>query len=64
MFATSATVSFVMSILTSVRLYVPVEQLSSHWMDFHEISYLRIALKSVENTQFSLKSDKNDEYFS
>jgi hypothetical protein len=40
-----------------------MEHLDSHWMDFHEIWYLSIFLKSVEKTQVSLKSDKNNEYF-
>jgi hypothetical protein len=36
-----------------------MEQLGSHWMDFHEILYLTILLKSVEKTQVLLESDKN-----
>jgi hypothetical protein len=53
------TVSFVMSACVSVHM----EQLCSHWTNFHEISYLSIFLKSVEKTQASLKSDSNDGYF-
>jgi hypothetical protein len=34
------TISFVMSVQLSVRLSARMEQLSSHWMDFHEICYL------------------------
>jgi len=37
-----ATVSFVMSVLPSVRM----EQLDFHWADFHEIWYLCIFRKS------------------
>ncbi len=47
--------SFVMS--------VRVEQLCSHWMNFHEIWYVSIFWKSVSNIKVSLKSDKNDGYF-
>jgi hypothetical protein len=49
------TVSFVMS--------VRMEQLGSHWMDFHEILYLGIFQKSIRKIQASLKSDKNKRYF-
>jgi hypothetical protein len=52
-------VSFVMS----VRPFVRMEQLCSHWTDFHEICYLGMFRKSVETIQFSLKSDKNNGYF-
>jgi len=31
-----------------------MEQLSSHWMDFHDILYLRIIRKYVEKNQVSL----------
>ena len=47
----------------SVRPSVRMEQLGSLWTDFHEISYLRVFRKSVEKIQVSLKSDKNNEYF-
>ena len=36
---------------------------SSRWTDFHEIWYVRIILKSFEKMQDSLKSDKNNRYF-
>jgi len=36
----NATISFVMSVCLSVRLCVPMEQLRSHWTEFHEILYL------------------------
>jgi hypothetical protein len=47
----------------SVRLHVRMEQRSSHWTDFHKIWYLSIFLKSVEKAQISLRSDKNNGYF-
>jgi hypothetical protein len=31
-----------MSVRLSVRLLFRMEQLGSHWMEFHEIQYLRI----------------------
>jgi len=37
-------------------------QTSSHWTDFHEISYLNIFRISVEEIIVSLKSDNNYEY--
>ena len=43
-------------------LSVRMEQLGSHWMNFHEISYLSILLNSVEKTQVSIKHDKNNGY--
>jgi hypothetical protein len=46
-----------------VRLSVRMEQLGSHWGDFHEILYLNIFQKSLEKIQVSLKSDKNNGYF-
>jgi hypothetical protein len=42
---------------------VRMEQLGSHWTDFHEILYLNIFRKSAEKIQVSLKSDKNNGYF-
>ena len=47
----------------SVRPYVLMEQLGSYWKDFHEIWYLKIFRKYVEKIQLSLKSGKNDGYF-
>jgi len=47
----------------TVRPSVRMEKLGSHWTRFHEISYLGIFLKSVENIQVSLKSDTNTGYF-
>jgi len=45
-----------MSVRPSVHLSVGVEQLDSHWTDFHEILYLSIFRKSVETVL--LKYDK------
>jgi hypothetical protein len=50
---------FVIPVRPSVRM----EQLGSHWTDFHEIWYLIIILKSVEKIRVSLKSDENKGYF-
>jgi hypothetical protein len=47
----------------SVRHSVRVEQLGTNWTDFHEIWYLRTFWKPVEKIQVSLKSDKNNGYF-
>jgi hypothetical protein len=47
----------------SACLSVHMEQLVSHWMDIHEIWYLNIFQKSVEEIQVSLKSDKNNGQF-
>jgi len=55
-----ATISFVMSVCLSVRLFVRTEQLGSHWTDFHEILYFNMFLKSVQKIQVSSKSDKNN----
>jgi hypothetical protein len=54
-----ATISFVMS----VRLSVRVEQHGFHRTDFLEILYFSIFGKSVEKVQVSLKSYKNNGYF-
>jgi hypothetical protein len=54
-----ATISFIMS----VRLFVRMEQLGSHWTDLYEILYLSICEKSIEKIQVSLKSDKNNRHF-
>jgi hypothetical protein len=40
-----------------------MEHLGSHWTDFHEIWYLNISWKSLQKIQVSLKSDKNNGYF-
>ena len=46
-----------------VRPSVRMEQLGSHWTDYHEIWHLSIFRKYVEKIQVSLKSDKNKGYF-
>ena len=38
---------------------VRVEQLRYHWMDFHEIWYLSIFGRYVQEIQIVLKCDKN-----
>jgi hypothetical protein len=40
-----------------------MEQLGSHWTDFDEIWYLSFSSKSVEKIEVSLKSEKNNGYF-
>jgi hypothetical protein len=37
-----ATISFAMSVSPSAHMSVRMEQLDSHWTDFHEIPYLNI----------------------
>jgi hypothetical protein len=46
-----------------VYLRVHMEQLASDWEEFHEIWYLMIFRAYVEKIQVSLKSDKNNIYF-
>jgi len=48
-----------MSVCPSVHM----EQLTSHWTDFHEIWCFNTFRKSVKKIQVSLKSDKNNGYF-
>jgi len=48
----------------SVRPSVCMEQLGTHWTDFHEIGYLSNFRKSVVKIQLFLKSDKNNGYLS
>ena len=40
-----------------------MEQLGSHWKDFHEILYMLISRKYTEEIQVSFKSDKHNECF-
>jgi len=40
-----------------------MEQLGSHWTDFHEIWYLSIVQNSVQKVQVLLKLDNNKGYF-
>jgi hypothetical protein len=55
----TATISFVAFVCPSIRM----QQVGSHWRDFHEIWYLSIFQKSVEKVRVSLKSEKNNGYF-
>ena len=50
-------------LLASSRLSFRVEQLGSHWADFHEILNLNIFRKYVEKIKVSLKPNKNNGYF-
>ena len=52
-----------LSVRPAARLSVSMEQLGSHWMDWHEVSYLSSFRKFVDNVPVSLKSDKNNMYF-
>jgi hypothetical protein len=52
-------VSVCLSVCPSVRM----EQLGTHWTDFHYIWHLSVFRKSVKKIQVSLKSDKNNGYF-
>jgi hypothetical protein len=47
----------------SVRLSVGMKQLGSLWTEFDEILYFSIFKKSVQKIQVSLKSEKNNGYF-
>jgi hypothetical protein len=58
----SVCVSVCLCVCLSVYLSVRMEQLGSQSMDFHEIWYLSICRKSVEEIQISLKSDKDSGY--
>jgi hypothetical protein len=40
-----------------------MEEIGSHWMDFHETLYMSMFRKFVEKIQVSLKSDKDNRYF-
>ena len=57
------TFSFVLSVCLSVRPSVRIEQLGSHWTDFHENRYFNIFRKSVAKFQLSSNSGKNNGYF-
>ena len=54
-----AAASLVRFVCPSVRM----EQLGSNWHDFYDTWYLSIFRKSVPKIQISLKSDKNNRYF-
>jgi len=57
----SVTINFMVSVCLSAFLFVHMKQLSSHWTDFPEIS--KKFRNTVEKIQVSLKSDKNNGYF-
>ena len=48
------------SVVVSVRLSIPVEQLDSHRTDFHGIWYLNIFRKPFDKILFFLKSNNNN----
>ena len=50
-------------LLASSCLSVRIEQLGPHWTDSYRIRYIIIFPKSVRKVQVSLKSDKNNGYF-
>ena len=58
-----ATINFVMSVRSSACLSFHMEQLGTHWTDFHEIWYLSIFWKLVWQFQVWLKPGKNKGYF-
>jgi hypothetical protein len=55
--------SVCLSFRTAVRPSVRMEQLDSHWKDFHKIWSLNDFQNSVEKIQVSLKPDENNGYF-
>jgi hypothetical protein len=60
----TATISYVLSLCLSVCPYVfPSAHLQGTRIMYHEIWYLGILRKSVKEIKVSLKSDKNNEYF-
>ena len=56
----NAIISFVLSLCP---LSVRMEQLCSYRMDFHEIWYFVIFLKSFDKIEVTLKYDENRGYF-
>ena len=51
------------SCLSVCRSILPTEPLGSHWTDSHEIWYLSMFREIFKKIQISLKSDKNNRYF-
>jgi len=47
---------------SSIRPFIQLQQLGSHWTDIYEIRYLSIFLKSILKNSISLNSDKNNAY--
>jgi ferredoxin len=52
-----------LSVCPSARLSVLMEQLGSHWTDFHKIWYTNIFKISVEKIEVALKWDQKNGYF-
>jgi hypothetical protein len=52
-----------MSVRPSVRISVRMEQLVSHWTDFHEILYLSMFRKPVKKIEVALKYDNISGHF-
>ena len=52
-----------LSVCLSFCVSLHMEQLSSHWTDFHTFLYLSIFRKCIEKIQALLKCDKNKGYF-
>jgi hypothetical protein len=55
--------NYLASSCLSVRLPIRIEQLGSHWRDFHEIRHLSTFPKSAEKIQDSLKYDTSNGNF-
>ena len=58
-----ATINFDMSVCSSVRPSVRMEQIGSHWTDFHKIRYLSIFRKSITEVLVSFKYDRNKQIY-
>ena len=46
------TINLAMSVSQSVPLFVCIEQMGCHWMDFHKIWYLNFSKIYLENSSF------------
>jgi hypothetical protein len=49
--------------ISFLRPSARIEQLGSHWTDLHEVCCLKMFLTSVERGEVTLKSDKDNGYF-
>jgi hypothetical protein len=58
-----ATLSFFISVCLNFGQSARTDKLGSHIKNFYENCYLNIFPKSVKNIKISLKSDKNNRYF-
>jgi len=54
-----ANINFAISVRPSVRM----EQLGSHWADFHKVLHLKIFRKSIKKIPVLLRLDKKKGYF-